>query len=85
MKTNQMGMLLLPAPAKRAKRINWHLVRAEIIKFYNRYVPEEFKIKTKSDAFNSLSVYTLAISLIIPYVIPAFAWCVYKAKRGGNK
>jgi hypothetical protein len=84
MKMTHSGMLLLPAPAKRAITINWRQIRANVINFYNRFMPEDLKVKTKSDAFYSLTIYVLAIGLIIPYVMPLAAWFVYQAKKGGQ-
>lgn len=81
MKMNQSGTLLLPAPkAKRATKINLRQVCANILSKYNRSFPE-IAVKSKSDLFYSLTVFSLVGVIIIPYLIPVPCLLLYQAKK----
>ena len=54
-------------------------------KLLNRVLPDECQIKTSQDAWYVSAIFCTCITCIFPPAVMAMAYCVTKAKKGGQK
>jgi hypothetical protein len=74
--------IVMSTPAVPAREINFVRKLRDSI---NRVLPSDSQIKTVRDAWHVGAIGALALTFVFPPAVLALAYCVIKAKKGGEQ
>lgn len=74
--------IIMSTPAVPAREINFVRKLRDSI---NRVLPSDCQIKTVRDAWHVGAIGALALTFVFPPAVLALAYCVIKAKKGGER
>lgn len=74
--------IIMSTPAVPAREINFVRKLRDSI---NRVLPSDCQIKTVRDAWHVGAIGALTVTFIFPPAVLALAYCVIKAKKGGEQ
>lgn len=74
--------IIMSTPAVPAREINFVRKLRDSI---NRVLPSDSQIKTVRDAWHVGAIGALALTFVFPPAVLALAYCVIKAKKGGER
>lgn len=74
--------LTLGTPAVPAREMKFVTKIRELL---NKALPADCQIKTARDAWHVGAICALAVTFIFPPAVLALAYCVIKAKKGGQR
>lgn len=74
--------IIMSTPAVPAREINFVTKIRELL---NKALPADCQIKTVRDAWHVGAIGALALTFVFPPAVLALAYCVIKAKKGGER